>query len=177
MAQPPVAYQHLVSAFDALPGVGPRAAARLAQFVLRNEAGERLQQAIASARSELQLCQRCYCLSTEMFCTDCSHNTQMPEGRLYVVADLNDYAQVSEGKKNALFVLHGLLSPASGVGPTDLKLAALRQRVQQEAPNELILLFSPGVEADATEWFIRDMLQGFTVSRQSIEGYLQGDAE
>lgn len=151
----PLAYQKLVQAFDALPGVGGRAAARYAQYVLSSEAGLALQQAITAARAGLVLCDRCFCLKDSGHeCLQCAAVGDSKS--LYVVPTLDEADTLSEAGY-PVFVLHGLLSPVAGVGPSQLKLKPLQQRLQDDAGLSLVLVFPAGVEADATEHFIHSM--------------------
>lgn len=157
----PASYQLLIRAFDALPGIGPRAAARLAEHALLNEDGQVLADAIVTARRSLRLCQRCCCLTASDLCDDCHQSAGNQP--LFVVADISAWQQMKEQGKPA-FVLHGLLSPAAGIGPRSLKLSQLRDLVLTENTQRLVLAFPAGVEADATEVFIRSMLAGSNVS-------------
>ncbi|MCA6062585.1 recombination protein RecR [Thalassolituus marinus] len=168
----PSAYLNLMNAFDALPGVGPRAADRLAQFVIQDEAGGRLAEAIVKARSSLQLCERCFCLAMSPLCEQCL--TPSDDAQLMVVVDLNTHQLLQDAGHHNLFVLHGLLSPSAGVGPGQLKLQALRQRVVDEQIQSVFLVFPGGVEADATEWFIADMLADVQVTRTDQQALIQG---
>jgi recombination protein RecR len=172
MPQPP-AYLNLLNAFDALPGVGPRAADRFAQFVIQDEAGGRLAEAIAKARSSLQLCERCFCLAMSSSCEQCLTPTDDTE--LMVVVDLKAHQLMQDAGYSNLFVLHGLLSPSAGIGPGQLKLQALRQRVLDERIKSVLLMFPGGVEADATEWFIADMLADVRVTRTDQQALIQGE--
>lgn len=173
MPQPP-AYQNLIRAFDALPGVGPRAAARFAQYVIKEQAGDALLQAIIQAREVLQLCERCFCLTDSRRCLTCE--TPAVDQQLVVVADLEAHQALQEAGYSNLFVLHGLLSPSAGIGPSQLKLSALQQRVLGEGTTHLLLAFPAGVEADATEWFITDLLPQVSVTRTN-EQLLRGVSE
>ena len=164
----PATYQSLIRAFDALPGIGPRAAARLAEHVLLNGEGQVLAEAIFEARRSVHLCQRCFCLTASGLCDDCRQPAA--DQPLFVVADISAWQEMKEQGKPA-FVLHGLLSPAAGIGPRSLKLVQLRALIQAEKIQRLILVFPSGVEADATEVFIRSMLTGDNISieRSSAE--------
>lgn len=172
----PLAYQKLVQAFDALPGVGGRAAARYAQYVLSSEAGLVLQQAITAARTGLVLCDRCFCLKDRGDeCLQCA--AAADSKTLYVVPTLDDADTLNEAGYS-VFVLHGLLSPVGGVGPSQLKLKPLQQRLQNDAELSLVLVFPVGVEADATEHFIHAMLMHTDnrITRVTLESLLMNAA-
>ncbi|WP_430462596.1 hypothetical protein ACQUQU_07365 [Thalassolituus sp. LLYu03] len=151
----PAAFTDLVQAFDALPGIGPKAAARLALATMASDPGSQLATALTAARAQLHLCSRCFCLAEHHLCSDCQHPET--DNTLWVVADITDWALLREqGLKP--FVLHGLLSPSAGIGPGQIRLAALHSRIRQESVEHLKLCFRQSVEAAATEHFIRTLL-------------------
>ena len=157
----PAPYQQLLQAFDALPGIGPRAAARLAQFVISQPEGEQLADAVRQARDGLRLCQRCFRYALQEECDSCRQPPPAP--LLYVVASIDQVEPLEASGITSLFVLHGLLSPVAGTGPGQLHLPQLRTRVINESIEQLLLLLPDGVEADATACFISDLLADLPV--------------
>lgn len=182
--QLPAQYRQLIECFDALPGIGPRAAARMAQHVLEHESGERLQQAILSARKVLQHCSCCRAYSDLSICPLCA-DSERSALHLLVLAGVEDQIRWEEaGYRGGYFVLHGLLSPVAGIGPRQLHLPDLKQRVETlvsvaEASSESLLVqvvLDSSVEADATGQFIEDMLAGFACRVQLLTpGQLEVD--
>lgn len=164
----PAPYQQLVQAFDALPGVGPRAAARLARYVIDDPQGDALAAAITRARAELVLCQRCYRYALTDTCDICAAaHGQQP---LFVVAGVEDSERLTGQGMSNQFLLHALLSPVAGIGPAQLHLPQLRARVVNDAISDLRLVLPAGVEAEATAQFITDMLADVdvSISRQEV---------
>ncbi len=175
--QLPAQYRQLIECFDALPGIGPRAAARMAQHVLEHDSGERLQQAILTARKTLQHCSCCRTYSDLSICPLCTDDERSTL-HLLVVSGVEDQFRWEEaGYRGGYFVLHGLLSPVAGIGPRQLHLPDLKQRVEtlvsaaesSSAENLLVqVVLESSVEADATGQFIEDMLAGFACRVQLL---------
>ena len=175
----PAPYLRLLQAFDALPGVGPQAAGRLTQFILMgnqngqgnnahgNDAGSELAQAILAAGETLVMCERCYRYAMQSVCDDCAGHEQ--GGTLWVVENTEARLSAENRGWRQLFVLHGLLSPVAGIGPAQLHLPQLRQRVAAEGVAELKLLLSQGVEADVTTQFIQDLLADLPVTVERLQ--------
>ncbi len=173
--QLPAQYRQLVECFDALPGIGPRAAARLAQYVLEQDAGERLQRAILNARQTLQHCSSCRSYSQDNLCPLCADKARMV-WRLLVVAGVDDQARWEDaGYRGHYFILHGLLSPVAGIGPRQLHLDDLKQRVmtllaEASAGQPLLVqvVLDSSVESEATGQFVEDMLAGMNCRTQLL---------
>lgn len=176
-------FRQLVDAFDAIPGVGPQAARRMGRYVLSHPGSRALGESIVQARNSLNHCAQCRMFTTEALCADCaSAETQAPEkqaalfsGVLLVAEQADEVLHWREqGYIGPVFVLHGVLSPVAGVGPTQLGLAQLKQRVAALQSQTLWLALQsdaakgtgaePSVEARATELFIRQMLPDKDVS-------------
>lgn len=157
----PAAYQQLVSAIDELPSVGPRAAARLAQHLLISGQWRLLRDALEQA-SGILLCRHCRLYSAEEICTVCAdpaRNNKM----LLVVAGMDDAVQAEQvGWRGHYYVLHGLLSPMTGIGPAQLGLPALAERAADPDLREIIVALDDSAEGRATSAFIRQLLQPAT---------------
>lgn len=171
-------FRQLVDAFDAIPGVGPQAARRMGRYVLSHSGSRALGESIVQARSSLNHCAQCRMFTTETLCADCSAaetSDALFPGVLLVVEQADEALHWREqGYTGPVFVLHGVLSPVAGVGPTQLGLAQLKQRVAALQSQTLWLALQsdvakgagvePSVEARATELFIRQMLPDKDVS-------------
>lgn len=171
-------FRQLVDAFDAIPGVGPQAARRMGRYVLSHPGSRALGESIVQARSSLNHCAQCRMFTTEVLCADCSvakTSDALFPGVLLVVEQADEALHWREqGYTGPVFVLHGVLSPVAGVGPTQLGLAQLKQRVAALQSQTLWLALQsdtakgagiePSVEARATELFIRQMLPDKDVS-------------
>lgn len=145
-----------------LPGVGERSAQRLALHILKQEPAyaEALAGALADLHGGVRFCERCHHLATANLCGICSNPHRDPR-LLCVVEDVPDLLALERsGEYQGLYhVLHGVLSPLRGVGPRDLTLDALVQRIDAVAPAEVILATSISVEGEATASYIQSLLR------------------
>ncbi len=162
MALFPPSLRQLIALLERLPGIGPRSAQRLALHLIRRplEEVEGLASALLSARHRVRLCERCFFLSEQARCEICqdpSRDTSL----LCVVAHANDVVSLErlEQYRGLYHVLHGLISPADGVQPEDLKIRELVERVRAQPPQEVILATPPTVEGDATALYIARLLK------------------
>lgn len=180
----PEPIQNLILAFERLPGIGPKTAARLAFFLLRAPEGiaEQLATALMDMRRNTAFCQQCFniTLAGRQFCEICE-NPERDESVICVVEEPLDVLAlervgVYRGKYH---VLHGVLSPVEGIGPEDLKIAPLLQRVRQGNVREVILATNPSMEGDATALYLRQQLQplGVQVTRLARGLPVGGDLE
>lgn len=168
-----------------LPGIGEKSALRLALAVVRSdpEYVEALSQAVLAVRNELRLCERCNDLSAATRCERCSDARR--DGRtICVVAQPQDRMALERaGAYRGLYhVLHGVLDPLGGVGPSELKLANLLPRLKGEdgvEVQEVIVATSPNVEGDATALYIAKLLSplGVKVSRIASGVAVGGELE
>lgn len=159
----------LVSQLERLPNVGPKSATRLAFHLLRmpSEAVRRLADSMVAARESLRLCSVCMNFSEAETCAVCL-DPKRDERLLCVVADPRDVAAIERIReyRGRYHVLHGQLSPLDGVGPEDLKLRELVERLRGPV-EEVIVATNPTVEGDATAHYIANLLKdlGVQVSR------------
>lgn len=166
----PPALRQLMQQLERLPSVGARSAQRLALYLIRRPEEEvmRLAESLVLARTRTRTCQRCFFLSEADLCELCSDPTREHD-LLCVVADPRDVVALErlEQYRGLYHVLHGLISPAEGVQPEDLKLRELVERVRTESPREIILATPANVEGDATALYIARLLKpmGVRVTR------------
>ena len=169
MKHPPLVEQ-LIQAFTCLPGVGPRSAQRMTYALLERgrSDGAALAQALAAAMDGVSHCQRCRNYAQDTLCGICQDERR--DASLVCVvsspADVLAFEQAGEFKGH-YFVLMGELSPLDGVGPRELGLDVLEQRLSQGEVSELILATSTTVEGEATAHYIYDLANdaGVAVSR------------
>ena len=160
----------LINEFSKLPTIGPKTAARLVFHLLnrpRNEA-QSLAEAILAVKDKVHFCSICYSLSEQdpcEFCTDDRRDTRV----ICVVAEAKDvYAIERTGAfKGRYHVLGGLISPMDGIGPAQLHVKELIERMAREEPGEIILATNPNAEGEATALYLSRLLQplGSIVSR------------
>ncbi|MFN4032612.1 MAG: recombination mediator RecR [Fimbriimonadales bacterium] len=166
----PPALRQLMQQLERLPGVGARSAQRLALHLIRRPEEEvaRLAESLVQARERTCLCQRCFFLSESKLCELCRDPSRETD-TLCVVADPRDVVALErlEQYRGLYHVLHGLISPAEGVQPEDLKLRELVERIRAEQPREVILATPANVEGDATALYIARLLKpmGVRVTR------------
>ncbi|MCU0662098.1 MAG: recombination mediator RecR [Myxococcota bacterium] len=158
------ALRQLSDLLGRLPGIGRRNAQRLSfHLVLRSDDAyvQALAQAIGSVRSRVQRCSVCRNLCEQELCEICS-DPRRDHARVCVVASVPDLWAVEESHayRGAYFVLHGLLAPLEGLGPDDLGVDHLRQRVERDEVQEVIVATRPSLEGEATASLVRTTLAG-----------------
>ncbi|SMC86603.1 recombination mediator RecR [Sporomusa malonica] len=171
----------LIEHFRRLPGIGPKSAARLAYHVLKMDKGQAtaLAQAIVEAKERVSYCSVCFDLTDADPCQTCRS-----EGRdrtvVCVVEDPKDVTAMERTRefKGLYHVLHGSLSPLEGVGPDDIKVKELLDRVGKGV-QEVIMATNPNVEGEATAMYIAKLLKplGVKVTRIAHGLPVGGDLE
>jgi len=172
----------LVEALRALPGVGPRSAQRMAYHLLQHDraGGERLAQALAGALANVRRCAKCNNFAEEELCVLC-RSTRRDASLLCVVETPADLSMVEQtlSYSGMYFVLMGRLSPLDGVGPRDIGLDRLLERVGGGEVQEVILATNFTNEGEATAHYIAEMLRdrGIRASRIARGVPLGGELE
>ncbi len=162
--------QQLMDALRCLPGVGPRSSQRIALHLLQRnrDGGEQLARALQAAMSRVGQCSECRLPTEEPICVLCRNERRDP-ALLCVVESPADVFALEQATdfRGRYFVLAGRLSPLDGIGPSDIGLDILEQRLEQGAVREIILAVSPTVEGEATAQYVADMAHehGVTCSR------------
>jgi len=166
MARYASALEELIEAFSKLPGVGRKTASRFAFYLLEapEDEGKRLAEAILKLKERLRLCRRCFNLAEADLCPICS-DPQRDHGLLCVVEAPHDLVAIeATGAYKGLYhVLHGALSPLEGVGPKDLRVRELIERVSTGGVREVIIATNPNVEGEATALYLQKVLRPFGV--------------
>jgi|UniRef100_A0A7V6DNM3 recombination protein RecR len=176
----PEALQRVVAALSRLPGVGEKTAARLALYLLRASQGEavELAQALLDLKGKVGLCQRCFAFADNDLCPLCADPARQT-GVLMVVADPGDLLAIEKvgWYQGRYHVLGGVLSPLDGVGPDDLRIKELLDRIQPEGITEVILALNPNLEGEATTTYLSQELKprGVKVSRIAYGLPMGGD--
>lgn len=172
----------LVDSLRCLPGVGPKSAQRMAFHLLERsrEGGLRLAQALERALSEVGHCRDCHTLSELELCGICS-DARRDAQLLCVVespADVMAFEQAG-GYRGRYFVLMGHLSPIDGIGPEQIGIDRLLERVREQGVREVILATNPTVEGEATAYYITEQVKalGVLVSRIAHGVPLGGELE
>jgi recombination protein RecR len=166
----PKALDNLVEALSSLPGIGRKSATRLAFYILKRPAEEvnELASRIIKARQILRPCKNCGNLAEADLCDICS-NQSRDRSLIAVVEETSDVAAIeSTGEYRGLYhVLGGALSPLDGVGPDELNIDSLSDRLITGEVREIILATNPSTEGEATASYITEILRdkGVRVSR------------
>ena len=163
MAVLPEPVQNLITAFERLPGIGPKSASRLAFYLLRSkdDISQKLAEALLALKSSTSFCQVCYniTLSSRNVCDICADSGRDTSSICVVEEPLDVLVLERTGGFQGLYhVLHGVLSPIEGIGPTDLKIGALMERVKDGKVREVIIATNPSMEGDATALYLRQQL-------------------
>lgn len=172
----------LIEEFAKLPGIGPKTASRLTYYLLRAPAEQvmTLSDAIRQLRERIVYCQVCYNISEEPVCPICA-NPQRDHSQLCVVEEPLDVMAIERtGEYHGVYhVLHGVLAPIEGIGPEQLKINELVQRVRQGDVREIILATNPNLEGEATAMYIARLLVplGVRVTRLAHGLPMGGDLE
>ena len=162
----------LVEAFHRLPGIGPKSAQRLAYHVLRapEEEARALAEALMEVKERVVLCERCQNVSDRSPCHICADGGR-DRTLLCVVEEPLDVLAIERAAsyEGMFHVLHGVISPADGVGPEDLKIAELLTRLRDADTEvaEVIVATNPNLEGEATGMYLARLLQplGIRVTR------------
>ncbi len=161
---------HLIEALTRLPGIGKKTASRLAFHILRSNPSEvqELARAIWDVKEKIRLCSCCFNLTDEDPCPICQDERRSREV-LCVVEGPNDLIAIENTGvfKGRYHVLHGTISPLEGIGPDDLKIKELLERLRKEKVSEVILATNPTVEGGTTALYLTDLIKslGIKVTR------------
>lgn len=167
-ATTPRPVERLIEAFTRLPGIGPKTASRLTFYLLRAAEQESLElaQAIEEMRTETRLCSVCFNITVANAdpCAVCTDEGRDPTVVCVVEEPLDVLAIDRTGFFRGRFhVLHGAISPVEGIGPEDLRIEELIQRVSSGEVDEVILATNPTLEGEATAMYLKRRLEGMAL--------------
>lgn len=166
----PAALERLTDQFAALPGIGGKTAQRLAFHVLSLplEDAQEFAEAILDAKRSVKLCPRCQNLTDQELCPICA-DERRNQSLICVVAEPRDVIAMERAREYAgtYHVLHGVISPLNHVGPDDIQIRSLLNRVAQGGVKEVIMATNPDTEGEATAMYISRLLRplGVRVTR------------
>jgi len=176
----PLPLQRLVKELARFPGIGEKTAARLANFILHEgeEEARALAEAIIEVKEKIRLCRTCYNLSEGELCSIC-RDANRDHGVICVVEDPDALIAIEEtgDYRGVYHVLHGSLAPLDGVGPEDIKLKELLDRLEGKTVKEVIIATNPTAQGEATAVLISRSLKekGVPVSRIALGVPVGGD--
>lgn len=156
----------LIAQFERLPGIGAKSAQKMAYFVLSGDKSrcEEFAKVLLAAKEGIHYCERCHGLTDREVCEICADKTR-DSATICVVEQPGDIEAVEKMREyhGQYHVLHGLISPLSGVGPDDLTVRELLKRVADEDIQEVIMATNPSVEGQTTALYIAKLLKPFGV--------------
>ena len=172
----------LIEQLSHLPGIGPKSAQRLAFHIMNMPADQvkQLAGAMTQAREKVRYCKYCWTLTDEEVCPICS-NSRRDQSQIMVVENTRDLgAYEKTGKYEGVYhVLHGAISPMLGIGPDDIRLKELMQRLQGQEVKEVIIATNSSLEGETTAMYISKLIKptGIRVTRIASGVPVGGDLE
>jgi recombination protein RecR len=164
----PEPIQKLINAFERLPGIGPKSASRLVFYLLRADASfsDDLAEALTGLKDKVAFCRDCFniTMAGRELCEVCD-SPKRDTGVICVVEEALDVLALERtgGYSGKYHVLHGVLSPIEGIGPDDIKIRPLMERVARGNVKEIILATNPSMEGDTTAMYIQQQLEPYEV--------------
>lgn len=163
--------ENAVNEFSKLPGIGRKTALRLVLHLLRQEKDEVnfFGNSVIQLRSDIKHCKICHNISDTEVCNICSHPSRVPE-IICVVENIKDVMSIENTQQfNGLYhVLGGIISPMDGIGPSNLEINSLIERVKENDSAEVILALSTTMEGDTTNFFIYKKLKDLNVKISTL---------
>jgi len=171
--------ENAVNEMSQLPGIGKRTALRLVLHLLRQEASQTtdLAAALVHLKTEIKYCSNCFGISDTAQCHICA-NTKRDQSLLCVVEDIRDIMAIENTSQyNGLyFVLGGKISPMEGIGPGDLNITPLVEKLREGVVKEVIFAMSASMEGDTTNFYIFKQIEGLAIKTSTIaRGISVGD--
>ena len=162
--------ERLIEAFRKLPGIGAKSAQRLAFHVLRGsrEDAQALASALVEVKETIRLCSVCFNITDVDPCLVCSDDDR-DRSQVCVVEEPHNLVAIEKSGFRGLYhVLHGSIAPLRGIGPDDLKIAPLLERLRDGSVKEVILATNPNVEGEATAVYLSRLLKPLGVRATRI---------
>jgi len=178
----PAPVERLIDELRKLPGIGPKSAQRIAFHLMRGSRDDatRLSEAVGTLLDDIRTCATCHAITDQEICALCSDPTRTAK-TLCVVEEPHDLLAVEKTRdfRGRYHVLHGALSPLQGMGPDELKIEGLLDRVREGEATEVILATSPTVEGEATAVYLARLLKplGVRVTRIAMGVPVGSDLE
>jgi recombination protein RecR len=163
--------ENAVNEFSKLPGIGKKTALRLVLHLVKQvpQETEMFSNAIAKMRNEIKFCKKCYNVSDTEICNICINGVRK-QNIICVVENIRDVIAIENTQQfNGLYhVLGGIISPLDGIGPDQLTIDALVNRIQTEEIEEVLFALNPNIQGDTTIYYIGRKLQGVPVKITTI---------
>lgn len=178
----PLPIQRLLDELERLPGVGPKSAQRIAYWLLTTEQtdAQRLADSIIEVKRSIHFCARCFNFAEGELCNVCA-DPERDESIICVVEEPRDLAAVERtaGYRGVYHVLHGAISPIDGIGPEQLRVRELLDRIGGGEIREVVIATNPNVEGETTALYLARLIKplGITVTRIASGLPVGGDLE
>ena len=163
--------QRLIEEFKKLPGIGPKSAQRLVFHLIRrpNEDCQKLAEAISQLKASLVLCSTCHNITDVDPCRICTNSNRDPKLICLVEESFNILSIEKTGVYNGHYhVLHGAISPIDGIGPDDLKLENLIDRLKENKVEEVIVATNPTSDGEATALYLSKLIKPLDIKLSRI---------
>jgi recombination protein RecR len=163
--------ENAVNEFAKFPGIGKKTALRMVLHLLKQDEAitENFSETIAHMRRNIKFCQRCHNISDADVCSICA-NSMRNQRIICVVETIRDVIAIENTQQfsGTYHILGGVISPLDGVGPDQLQIESLVQRIQKEQTEELIFALSPNIQGDTTIYYIQKKIKGLNCNITTI---------
>jgi recombination protein RecR len=163
--------ENAVNEFAKLPGIGKKTALRMVLHLLKQDEAttENFSETIARMRRDIKFCQRCHNVSDADFCSICA-NSLRNQRVICVVENIRDVIAIENTQQfsGTYHILGGVISPLDGVGPDQLQIESLVNRIQKEQTEELIFALSPNIQGDTTIYYIQKKIKNLNCNVTTI---------
>ena len=163
--------ENAVNEFAKLPGIGKKTALRMVLHLLKQDetATENFSETIARMRREIKFCQRCHNVSDADICSICA-NSLRNQRVICVVETIRDVIAIENTQQfsGTYHILGGVISPLDGIGPDQLQIESLVQRIKKEQTEELIFALSPNIQGDTTIYYIQKKIKNLNCNITTI---------
>lgn len=174
--------ENLINEFRKLPGIGPKSAKRIVFYLLKLSHSDitKLSQALVEMKEKVKICKYCYNLTEEDVCSICRDQSR-DKKKICIVEEVSDLIIIEKtGEYKGLYhVLGGLLSPIENIGPKEIRIPRLLERIKNDNTEEVIMALNPTVEGESTAMYLKKILSplGVKVTRLASGLPVGGDLE
>ena len=162
--------ENLINEFRKLPGIGPKSAKRIVFFLLKlsNDDVSRLSRTLVEMKEKVKICRSCYNLTEEDICSICRDGSR-DKKKICIVEEVSDLIIIEKtGEYRGLYhILGGLLSPIENIGPREIRIPRLLERVRDNNTEEIIMALNPTVEGESTAMYLKKILSPLGVNWQA----------
>jgi recombination protein RecR len=174
--------ENLINEFRKLPGIGPKSAKRIVFYLLKLSHSDitKLSQALVEMKEKVKICKYCYNLTEEDICSICRDQSR-DKKKICIVEEVSDLIIIEKtGEYKGLYhILGGLLSPIENIGPKEIRIPRLLERIKNDNTEEVIMALNPTVEGESTAMYLKKILSplGVKVTRLASGLPVGGDLE